>query len=368
MRILISARGFDDRKKHEIGIFELDQAKALRDAGHEVRIAAIDTRSVRHRRTWGLCEYMQDGIRVCGCALPAGPLPFGLGEKAQRLAASAIWGRITRDGWRPEIIHAHFGAGFLPTAKKEKIPFVYTEHFSGANKAEITDKELQREKSVYPRADRLICVSHALAGHVREHTGAEAGVIPNIIDLNVFAPAKREHTGFRFASVCNLVPVKNIASLLNAFAALRGDDLRLTVVGDGPLLSSLRAQAEALGIGERVAFTGRLSREEINALFAETDCFVLPSRSETFGAAYAEAMAAGLPVIATRCGGPEDFVNERNGLLVPVDDTKALAEAMETMMRERGEYNSAAIAAEIREKYSPATVAEQLTAVYRSLI
>ena len=95
---------------------------------------------------------------------------------------------------------------------------------------------------------------------------------------------------------------------------------------------------------------------------------MLASRSETFGVAYIEAMAAGLPVIATRCGGPEDFVTEENGILIPVDDESALTGAMERMMFRREDYDSAAISADIRRKFAPETIAARLTELYEGVL
>ena len=110
-----------------------------------------------------------------------------------------------------------------------------------------------------------------------------------------------------------------MAELLHAFAALHGEP-RLIIFGDGPESGALRALCAELGLYSRVSFRGHCPREELAEAYAAADCFVLASRSETFGVAYIEAMAAGLPVIATRCGGPEDFVTEENGILIPVDD------------------------------------------------
>ena len=102
-------------------------------------------------------------------------------------------------------------------------------------------------------------------------------------------------------------------------------------------------------------------------LYKNADAFVLASRSETFGVVLIEALSAGLPVIAARSGGPEDFVDDSNGLLVPADDIAALADAMERMPRLAGRYDRAALAASARERFSPDAVAGALTALYGEL-
>ena len=158
-----------------------------------------------------------------------------------------------------------------------------------------------------------------------------------------------------------------MAGLLHAFAALHGEP-RLIIFGDGPESGALRTLCAELGLYSRVSFRGHCPREELAEAYAAADCFVLASRSETFGVAYIEAMAAGLPVIATRCGGPEDFVTEENGILIPVDDESALIDAMERMMLRREDYDSAAISADIRRKFAPETIAARLTELYEGVL
>lgn len=113
---------------------------------------------------------------------------------------------------------------------------------------------------------------------------------------------------------------------------------------------------------------GLRPREEIAQRLSDSDCFVLASVSETFGVSYLEALSCGVPVIATRCGGPECFVNDHNGMMVEPDDVDALSSAMLTMYCNDGSYNRAAIAAQIRENYSSQAVASRLMQEYQQLI
>jgi len=160
---------------------------------------------------------------------------------------------------------------------------------------------------------------------------------------------------------------KGFDTLLKAFriAAGKYTDSRLLIMGDGPERSNLTALAERLGLKGRVEFYGAYVRKEFAEALGESDAFVLASRGETFGVVCIEALACGLPVVATRCGGPEDFVNEANGLLVPVDDAEAFAKAMLEIRENIGSYDSAAISRFARETFSARAVAEKLTAVLK---
>ena len=376
MKILLIIRGYDGLFHREVGCFELDQAKALAALGHDVKAIAMDVRSPIHLRIPGCYEYSLESIPVVYSSVPCGRLLSGLIEKASILALKRAFRFLERSGWTPDIVHAHFlgkGAAFCELPESDTIPFVITEHASRINRPDLPDGERERMKRVYEKARCVIAVGSALQKNLLANTGIRAKVIPNIVDVHTFPCLRvpeREGGPFHFVSVGRLVKGKGMEALLEAMAQLkkRGREARLTIVGAGEEKDNLAARADALSLGGQVSFAGFLSREKISELFQRADAFVLASRSETFGVAYLEAMAAGLPVVATACGGPEDFVSDKNGLLVPVDDKDALADAMEHMMLHRADYDSERIAAEVREKYSPEKVAAQLTAVYEEVL
>lgn len=366
MKILVAGPGCDSRDKHEVNIFALDQARALRAAGHDVRFAAVDTRSIRRVRPWGFDTYTLEDIPVYYGAIPCGALPPAFLKLAGCLTASGICRTMENDGWKPDIIHQHFGFDFAAMAEREDIPFVFTEHSSHHNRP-LPPKKAERLKREYERCAAVLAVSRALAENMRGNTGVEAAVVPNIVDTAQFAPRSVRHEHFTFVSTGNLLPVKNMAGLLRAFSRLEGEP-ELIVFGSGSESGALRALCAELRLEERVSFRGHCPRKELAEAYAAADCFVLASRSETFGVAYIEAMAAGLPVIATRCGGPEDFITEKNGIMVPVDDERALTAAMERMIHCRAAYDGAAISADICRRFAPETVAAQLTEIYTAVL
>ncbi len=145
------------------------------------------------------------------------------------------------------------------------------------------------------------------------------------------APLEAPLLGF----VGRLHPQKNVAALLAAMKQVkeRFPAARLVVVGDGELRSALEAQAQALGLQSSVIFAGQ--RTDVPEILAALDAFTLPSLWEGLPNAALEAMAAGLPVIATRVGGvPEVVVDEVTGLLVPPGDSNALAEAIVRLLQD----------------------------------
>ena len=366
MKILVAGPGFDSPGKNDVSVFALDQAKALRDAGHDIRFAAVDTRSIRHSRPWGCYRYTLDGIPVYYGSVPCGALPLGLPELAGRLVASGICRAIGKDGWKPDIIHQHFGFELAAMAEREGIPFVFTEHSSLHNRV-LSPEKAEHLKRKYECCAAVLAVSLALAKNMSANTGVEPVVVPNIVDTVQFALRSVPHERFIFVSTGNLIAGKNMAGLLRAFSRLEGEP-ELILFGDGPESGALQTLCAELGLDGHIFFRGHCPRNVLAKAYAGADCFVLASKSETFGVAYIEAMAAGLPVIATQCGGPEDFVTEKNGVLVPVDDTEALTNAMKRMMVCRNDYDGAAISADIRRKFAPETIAARLTEIYEGVL
>jgi len=188
----------------------------------------------------------------------------------------------------------------------------------------------------------LVAVSGAVAEDFRRHMGWEGiRVVPNGIDLLSFAPggdagaaAEWPAPGRRLLSVGRLHPQKGHRVLLDAMAAARegGARLSLLVAGEGAERSALEAQASALGLQDRVRFTGR---REVRPLLAAAEVFVFPSLYEAVGIALLEAMACACPVVASRTGGiPEVVEDGVSGVLVAPGDAGELARALAALDRD----------------------------------
>ncbi len=370
MHVAIVARAVPTERYPLNGIFEWDQAKALVAAGVTIDYLAVDLRSFRRLRPWGIRHGEKDGVRWHSISIPVGAIPlWGLckiGAMALRKLYRETFEKADRE---PDIVHAHFTElGYMAAelAEKEKFPLVITEHSSLMISPIIPDTLKQIATKSYQSAACVIAVSSSLKKSIYQHTGVNAEVIPNIV-AEVFRYGKREHAGMKFVSVATLIYEKRIDILLRAFGLLSVvcQDAMLAIVGDGEMRKSLTTLAEELHISNKVRFYGVLPRQDINVLYKTCDCFVLPSAFETFGVAYIEAMAAGLPVIATRCGGPEDFVTEENGILVDIDDVEGLKNAMLNMYLSRKQYDGSVIAANTAARFSASAVAKRILNIYK---
>lgn len=371
MKIAIISRGKPTENDPLNGIFEFDQAKALARKGVEVAFVAIDFRSHSYKRRYGLLKYESEGVHIFELSLP-----INVYRKAipilQRLLLIPFRAMLKSFG-KPDIVHAHFySIATIASILKKKydIPFVITEHSSKLNRpaSEISDLDKRLATKAYQSCNQLICVSETLRYNILQSFGHDSIVIPNMVDNNSFQHlgAAKNDSPFVFVSVGNLIPIKAFDKLIEAFLLVK-DDAKLYIIGDGPELKRLESLIEKNQLGDQIELLGRLNRDEINKVYQKSHVFVLPSQSETFGVSYIEAMYAGLPVIATRCGGPESFVNDHNGLLVPVNDINALAKAMQTIRQNYPNYNSEIISQTCIERFSPSIIANKLIEVYSHL-
>ena len=255
------------------------------------------------------------------------------------LEAVPIWLELKRAGLRH--VHAHF------TNPAADVAMIVDELWNGdegsswsfsAHGADIqeTDQTLLADK--IRSAGRVVCVSDygrsQLMAIVEPEQWAKISVVHCGVDTASF-PARRVQSRdgrpLRILNVGRLVSVKGQAVLLEAIALVRqrGLDVAVTIVGDGPLHDSLRDAARDLGVEDSVEFTGSVGQDDIAAHYRNADLFCLPSLREGVPVVLMEAMASGVPVIASRIMGiPELVEHDVTGLLVPPGRADALAEAI----------------------------------------
>ena len=237
--------------------------------------------------------------------------------------------------WRPHLVHSHnntsliYGAAALLGAPGVRV--VHTRH--GQN-YQVPPRETQLTALAARRAARFVCVSRDSAV-ISATQGIDARRIETIwngIDTRTF-DYTGPRTGGPIVVVARLSQEKNLALLLRAAAVLaeRKREFRIEIAGDGPEMESLATLRDELGLRERVLLLGEIA--DVPGFLSRASAFVLPSRSEGISLTLLEAMARGLPVVATQVGGnPEVVVDGVTGLLVPSDDATSLADALEQVV------------------------------------
>jgi glycosyltransferase involved in cell wall biosynthesis len=257
--------------------------------------------------------------------------------------------RLARE-FRPDLVHVHSGFPTGPLGYWLKIalgiPYIMTLH--GGEVPGFLPEEVgvlhrilaPATRVVWDAAASVIAVSEGLRDlSLQAIPSVDIQVIPNGVDCQYFSPPPtcQERDGpVRMLFVGRVVRQKGLSYLLDALATMKGQgttDWYLKIVGDGPMRPRLEMQAAECGIAEQVEFTGWLPFEQVPVEMRSAHLFVLPSIVEGMPLVLLQAMACGLPVVATQVPGSVDLVHPgRNGLLVPHKNPVALAEALTRLL------------------------------------
>lgn len=375
MYILIVSRGYPSTKYKMNGLFEYDQAKMLAKAKCKVVMLALDLRSIRRWRRWGVETFTRDGVKVYSINIPLGRVPKCLLHGVGRYALLKAYSLIEKKEGTPDIIHAHFieNAYYAALLKsKYNIPLVVTEHSYDMNQETLSPEFRGMAELAYARADKVIAVSNSLKERINGLFNCNSIVIPNVVDISNFKYETTSNTDevCNIISVGGLIPLKRMDLLIDAFERVFRNDrnIILSIYGEGPEYLYLEKKIKAYNLENNVFLKGLQERSVIAEQMKNCSFFVLASESETFGVAYIEAIAAGIPVIATDCGGPSEFVTPQNGVMIPINDLNALSEALVYMKKNYNRYNKKEISEEISNKYSDTLIAHELLQLYNKAI
>jgi teichuronic acid biosynthesis glycosyltransferase TuaC len=326
-----------------------------------------------------------NGVDVWRPRFLAGP-----GYSLYNLEASAVYWSVRprlprlRREFPFDLIHAGFtypdGVVAARLGSRYRVPVVITEHASW--RPWMDEYPLVRRQAVWAagRCRLHVAPSRYARSTIAHFTGdsPKLRIVPNGVDGATFttlaAGRRPDPDQILFVGFVNFT--KGVDVLLQAMRLLleRRPRARLVLVGGGFYRDThrqterLRRLAVDLALEDHVEFAGMKSPDEVAARMRESALLVLPSRRETFGSVLVEALACGTPVVATRCGGPEDIVNEGTGLLVPPENAPALAEAMAHVLAHREEYDPSELRAYALERFSWERVARSMVNLYAEAV
>lgn len=289
MRLLLVSPMYPGPAEPDFGVFVAGLERELAARGNTIERAVLDRRGGGRRRH----------LRLARATLRA----------ARR--------------FRPDVVYAHMlvPAG-LTAALACRAPLVVTAHGQDVANVGRVPGVRAATRLVARRAAAVIAVSDWLRGELESKVPEARGkteVVDCGVDLALFTPRPREGDGPAFLCIGSLTERKNVVRLADAFARLGGGTL--TFAGDGPLRSALAGRPG-------VRLLGAVPHRELPALLAACDVYCQPSLVEPFGQAVLEALACGRAVVATRIGGPPEFVPPEAGVLVDPLDEDAIAAAL----------------------------------------
>ena len=365
------------------GEFCLEQAKALKALGNEVRIMS----NVQLGITIGgkdflvlpSCrfEYEREGITICQSYQRGWPRLIH--HNVMRwidIVRSMFTDYVAKYG-KPDIVHAHCAkwAGYatMIISKEYGIPYVITEHLSRLvferelGKAPSGAWQIPLLKEAYQHADSVIPVSEELVDDIACYFGKDYRwqVLSNIIDTDYFAYRERlpkQGRVFRFCCLANNLPLKGYDILVPAFEQLRasGADVELHIAGRDTDIKTFKAK-----LSTGIVTHGLIDKADVRQLLYESDALVLASRSEAQPLVLLEAMSTGIPVIATTCV-PENLRIKSGCTIVPIGNSEALCMAMKLVMAQQ--CDGKAISEAVERIASPAVVGQQLEKLFNEII
>ena len=366
------------------GEFCLDQAKALKAVGHEVRILSHVQIALTigpkgyFTLPWRRYEHNRDGITVYQSFQRGVPKAVRWNMKRWVATVCEMFDDYVARYGKPDILHAHCAkwAGYaaMLVSRKYGIPYVITEHLSKLvfekefGPAPSSAWQIPLLKACYREAKMVVPVSEELVDNIACYFGKDYRwqAISNTIDVGFFHYQKRsprEGRAFRFCCLANFWPLKGYDVLIPAFRQLRqsGTDAELHIAGRGTDTSEFRSM-----LSDGMITHGLLDKEAVRALLYQSDALVLASRSEVQPLVLLEAMSTGIPVVATECI-PQSLRIEGGCTIVPVDDVKALTEAMKSMVQQSA-FDGKAVSEKVRQMASPEVIGRQLSALFTDIL
>jgi len=278
-----------------------------------------------------------------------------------------------------DLIHAHFavpsGIAASHLSKYVNVPFIITEHFSKLHEDLSINSNIKKKLiKVYNKNSLIIAVSEKIKSDL-VNVGIKKErirIIPNGVDCNKFPisfPSKKMNP-IRLLSIGGLIESKGFIYLIKAVKMLNENNINvvLTIIGEGKQRSDLENLIKKLKLDEKVILKGNILHSQLKDYFNKTHIFVLPSLFESFSVVTIEALSCGIPVIVTKCGGPEYFVTDEVGLIIKKENENILADNIEKMINSYKYYNKNKIRQYCKNNFDYKIISPKIISTYEQIL
>ncbi len=362
------------------GSFVESQALALAQQGIGVSVACLHLSpfglSKPVRQWYQLQKSTEKNLDLIRLEGPFFPKRNTLFIKAWAQLVCRLLITLVKKNKQINLLHAHTQLGAVAAhflSKKTGLPYVVTLHESSFLEKTVLPWHSGLLQPALEGASEVMCVSEALKESVSLQFPSLTNIstVPNNIDLQLFFPKKKRslYPPFQWIAVGDLKPIKQFDLLIRAFKKISAEEkgiFRLRFIGYGPEQDKLERLVRELELEDLVSFVGYLSPTAVPEQLRQSHALALTSRVETFGIVLAEALACGLPVLATDCGGPSDIVGRDQGVLVTEGSVEAVAEGMLEIYSSYGQYDGKKLREYARTHFEDSRVAKKIIEIYRS--
>jgi len=379
MHVLLIPIKYPNSYNPQSHIFFEEQARALSLNGITVGVLAVIPVSLK--QMWkqkkidlGPSQELLNGVQIIRYQYPIIPKMWRFNSWLQTRIGKRQFLKYNKKFGAPDIAHVHVslvGKLAIWINRTFQIPYVVTEHYTSFIEGKMPSWQKELAKNVFTHSKKNIAVSNIFAARLQHDYHLDFEYIPNIVDTETFVPntqlSSKRHVR-NFLNIGNLYKQKNQEMLIGAFSrAFKGEKkFKLVIAGSGSEYSRLKKHISKLHMQKQISLYGQANRDEVVTLMQESDYFVLSSRYETFGVVVIEAMSCGLPIIATRSGGPESIIiNNQLGILCDIDESQ-LGDALTRMVSTK--YDQEYIRNYAVSHFSSNIIAAQLTALYKQVI
>jgi glycosyltransferase involved in cell wall biosynthesis len=371
MKILFLTPWYPDDEVKNHGIFVQEQAQAL---AHDHEVVVISSK-VNYKRFSFSSSLLVKSVNaklleyrlVVNKSLP-------IFNQLNYLWVSFRVSKKIANDFKPDVIHGNIGyPGGIWAWMLSKIvhaPFVVTEHNS--NFSNNFRSWFHKKLTIFPleRANAVVAVSSHSAKQMQRFIDRKIDVIPNLIRTERFTvkPTNNQVVKFGFlGSLDSPNHAKGLPILLKVLSMINSPFF-LVIGGGGRMMNSYKGLAFNLGLKDKCEFKGYVPYDKVPDFMNQLDFFVNVAKHESFGIAIIEAMASGLPVVCFDNGGPSDFVNDSNGLLIENQNQQKLQHAIEWMLANYNIYVPEKIQESVLNRFSSFSFVERLKEIYCSAI
>lgn len=270
-----------------------------------------------------------------------------------------------------DLIHSHVifpsGAIGYELSRIFKKPFILTEH------ASYLDRLLKNSylNDVLINSDYVTAVSNFLKNKILNYDRKQCEVIPNYINTEKYYFKKNISQLNKILHISSMADIKNVDKLLFGVKNLLEEDkvnIEMVMIGGGINIDKYQEMTANLGLTEVVKFIGDVSNKTLREYLSSSDALIITSTTETFSVVGIEALASGIPIITTKCGGPEDYIIKSTGLFIDTISPIAISNGLRTFLKTKNQFDAELIQEYCYQNFDAVHVVKKIVNIYCTLL